>query len=73
MTSALVFDVCGTQCDQIGRFFKLLGKVAQKFCYLFGLFFIIQLSCKKYLATFWAISVKIGQLFITSSGHTGHS
>ena len=29
------------------------------------------LLCKKCVATFWAILVKIRQLFIPSSGHTG--
>ena len=72
-------DFLGTreceQCDQIGRFFELLDN---KYSYQsrpnillrFGQFLIIQLSCKNYLATFWAISWKNWQLLIPSSGHT---
>ena len=34
---------------------KNLTKVAQIFWWLFGLFLIMSLICKKYVATFWAI------------------
>ena len=37
---------------------------------MFGPFQIIQLSPKKWFATFWAILWKIGQLFIRSPGHS---
>ena len=49
---------------------NFLTKVAQIFWQHFGLFEIIPLSSKNYLATFWAISGKIGRLFIPSSSHT---
>ena len=57
------------QCDQIGDFLSFLvtnflKKLAQILWYLLGLFLIIQLSRINYLATFWAISDKIGHLLI---------
>ena len=45
------------QCDQIGRFLQVLAtnclsKVPK---ILFGLFLIMSVICKKYVASFWAI------------------
>ena len=68
MKEAFQFDVDG-QCDQIGRFFKVLGN---KFAH--------KISPKR-LGTFWAISKRIivcknccfyylGYLYTTTSGHT---
>ena len=51
---------------------NFLTKVAQILWLIFGLFEIIQLSCKNDLATIWALLEKIGNFFILSSGHTDH-
>ena len=61
----------GQQCDQIGRFFELLGnkisyKSSPKILVTFGLFKIMQNDLCYFLGNIG----KIGQLFIPSSGHT---
>ena len=63
------------QCDQIGRFLQTLGnklsltKVAQIFWWLFGLFLIMSLLCKKFVAAFGHFWEEVRPLFI-QSGHT---
>ena len=57
------------QCDQIGRFFELLGnkisyKSSPKILVTFGLFKIMQLSCKMICATFWALLGKSGNFLL---------
>ena len=71
-------SLCGlrrNQCDQIERFFDLLGnkfayKSSQNILVIFSAILIKTTFCKNDLASFWTILIKIGQLFISSSGHT---
>ena len=71
-------SLCGlrrNQCDLIERFFYLLGnkfanKSSQNILVIFSAILIKTTFCKNDLASFWTILIKIGQLFISSSGHT---
>ena len=50
-----------------------LAKVVQIFWWLFGLFLIMSLLFKKWVATFWAIWGEIRQFLNPASGHIAHS
>ena len=62
------------QCDQNGPFCKflvtkLLTKVFQLFCDVFGYFELCHFLSKNCCDYFWASFIKIGLLFIPTSGH----
>ena len=68
-------QVGGIQCDQIWRFLKVAGdkycskKVAQIFSEYLGI--SKNIIAKTAMATIWPAFVKIGLLFILTSGRTG--
>ena len=66
----------GCSVTRLGNFYKFLisnclTKVAQIFRWIFGLFLIMSISCKKCVNTFGAFWGEIRQLFNLLSGHTG--
>ena len=65
------------QCDQIGRFFEVLGnmfsyKSCQNILWLLGLIWQTHLWRINCWSHFWATFEKFGLLFILTSGHTDH-
>ena len=67
---------CRQQCDQIGRFFKVLGdkiskKVAQIISNFSGYFEKPNSYVKTAMATSWVTFGNIWATFTPASGHTG--
>ena len=75
LTKAVIVGRPANQCDQIGRFFKVLG---DKFAYksiwntwwLLGFFKTLQLGLKWLWLLFGQLIENFGQHFVSTSGHT---